>query len=76
MKYEIILEFIDALPLMNRPEVFGLHPNAEIGYYTQATKQIWSLLIELQPQTCELIFTLIIAIKCEVTADLHLYYLY
>ncbi|CAH2003821.1 unnamed protein product, partial [Acanthoscelides obtectus] len=42
---------IDQLPLTNSPEVFGLHPNAEIGYYTQATKEMWNLLIELQPQT-------------------------
>lgn len=41
---------IDELPLVNSPEVFGLHPNAEIGYYTQAVKEMWSLLIELQPQ--------------------------
>lgn len=42
---------IDELPLVNTPDVFGLHPNAEIGYYTQAVKEIWSHLIELQPQT-------------------------
>lgn len=51
----LILAFIDTLPLANSPEVFGLHPNAEIGYYTQATKEMWSLLIELQPQTGEYI---------------------
>lgn len=42
---------IDELPLNNTPEVFGLHPNAEIGYYTQAVEEIWQHLIELQPQT-------------------------
>lgn len=50
----VICEFtaaIDELPLTNSPEVFGLHPNAEIGYYTQATKEMWTILIELQPQT-------------------------
>ncbi|XP_011874224.1 PREDICTED: dynein heavy chain 10, axonemal [Vollenhovia emeryi] len=45
------LRFIDELPLVNSPEVFGLHPNAEIGYFTQAIKRIWRHLIELQPQT-------------------------
>ncbi|CRL07346.1 CLUMA_CG020322, isoform A [Clunio marinus] len=47
-------EFIDAtdsLPFANTPEVFGLHPNAEINYYGEATRQIWNHLIELQPQT-------------------------
>lgn len=44
---------IDRLPLTNSPEVFGLHANAEIGYYTLAVKDIWSHLIELQPKTGE-----------------------
>ncbi|CAH8587314.1 unnamed protein product [Heterobilharzia americana] len=43
--------YIESLPLTNTPEVFGLHANAEIGYYTNATKEIWSHLLELQPQT-------------------------
>ncbi|KAM7359342.1 dynein heavy chain at 89D isoform 2-T2 [Cochliomyia hominivorax] len=48
---EDFIAHIDKLPLVNKPDVFGLHPNAEIGYYTQATKNIWNSLIELQPQT-------------------------
>lgn len=44
------IESVEALPLVNTPEVFGLHSNAEIGYFTQATKYMWSQLIELQPQ--------------------------
>lgn len=43
--------YVDSLPLTNTPEVFGLHPNAEIGYYTNAAKQIWLHLMDLQPQT-------------------------
>lgn len=43
--------YIESLPLINTPEVFGLHPNAEIGYYTQAAKEMWAYLIELQPQS-------------------------
>ncbi|KAG5280454.1 hypothetical protein AALO_G00060150 [Alosa alosa] len=42
---------IETLPLANTPEVFGLHPNAEIGYYSQAARDMWTHLIELQPQT-------------------------
>lgn len=45
------IEAIEALPLANTPEVFGLHPNAEIGYYTQAARDMWAHLLELQPQT-------------------------
>ncbi|XP_006894689.1 PREDICTED: dynein heavy chain 10, axonemal [Elephantulus edwardii] len=47
------VEAIEALPLANTPEVFGLHPNAEIGYYTQAARDLWTHLLELQPQTGE-----------------------
>ncbi|PVD32839.1 hypothetical protein C0Q70_08286 [Pomacea canaliculata] len=47
------VDYIETLPLANTPEVFGLHPNAEIGYYTQAARDMWSHLVELQPQTGE-----------------------
>ncbi|KAL4712608.1 hypothetical protein ACJJTC_007203 [Scirpophaga incertulas] len=47
------IEFIDTLPLANSPEVFGLHPNAEIGYFSQAVRMMWGHLIELQPQTSD-----------------------
>uniref|UniRef100_H3DEJ9 Dynein axonemal heavy chain 10 n=1 Tax=Tetraodon nigroviridis TaxID=99883 RepID=H3DEJ9_TETNG len=45
------VEEIESLPLANTPEVMGLHSNAEIGYYTQAAKDMWSHLMDLQPQT-------------------------
>ncbi|XP_044232976.1 dynein axonemal heavy chain 10 isoform X2 [Thunnus albacares] len=44
---------IETLPLANTPEVMGLHSNADIGYYTQAAKDMWTHLIDLQPQTGE-----------------------
>ena len=44
------IEFIEALPLVNTPEVFGLHSNAEIGYFTNTAKDMWAQMIELQPQ--------------------------
>ncbi|XP_010079877.1 PREDICTED: dynein heavy chain 10, axonemal-like, partial [Pterocles gutturalis] len=50
---EDFVEAIESLPLANTPEVFGLHANAEIGYYTQAVRSMWSDLLELQPQTGE-----------------------
>lgn len=46
-----VVEEIESLPLSNTPEVMGLHSNAEIGYYTQAAKDMWCHLIDLQPQT-------------------------
>jgi len=42
---------VEELPLTNSPAVFGLHPNAEIGYYTNAVKAMWVDLISLQPRT-------------------------
>ena len=33
-------DYIESLPLANSPGVFGLHSNAEIGYYTKATKEV------------------------------------
>lgn len=46
-----VTDEIETLPLANTPEVMGLHSNAEIGYYTQAAKDMWTHLIDLQPQT-------------------------
>ena len=43
-------EVIENFPLQNSPEIFGLHPNAEIGYYTNAARDMWANLVELQPQ--------------------------
>ncbi|NXA03996.1 DYH10 protein, partial [Sapayoa aenigma] len=47
------VEAIESLPLSNTPEVLGLHANAEIGYYMQAVRDMWTHLLELQPQTGE-----------------------
>ncbi|CAM9109021.1 unnamed protein product [Choristocarpus tenellus] len=47
---ENYMGMIENLPLINSPAVFGLHPNAEIGYYTNATKEMWKNLISLQPR--------------------------
>jgi dynein heavy chain len=41
---------IETFPLTNSPAVFGLHPNAEIGYYTNSVKSMWFDLIALQPR--------------------------
>ena len=45
-----LVQAIEALPLMQTPEVFGLHGNADIQYYSNATKDLWKNLIELQPR--------------------------
>jgi len=42
---------IESIPLTSSPAVFGLHANAEIGYLSTATKQMWMNMISLQPKT-------------------------
>ena len=41
---------IEELPLTNSPAVFGLHPNAEISFYSLNAKSMWVDLISLQPR--------------------------
>ncbi|TPX78384.1 hypothetical protein CcCBS67573_g00352 [Chytriomyces confervae] len=47
------ISYIETLPLTNAPDVFGLHPDAEIGYLTTAVKDMWGQIISLQPRTSE-----------------------
>ena len=42
---------VEKLPLSNSPAVFGLHPNAEIGYFNASIKSMWQGLIRMQPRT-------------------------
>lgn len=41
---------IDSLPMVQSPEVFGLHSNADISYYTDAAKRIYEGLGALMPR--------------------------
>ncbi|KAJ3349859.1 Dynein heavy chain 10, axonemal [Entophlyctis luteolus] len=50
---EDYIAYIETLPLTNAPDVFGLHPDAEIGYLTSAVKDMWGQLISLQPRTAD-----------------------
>jgi len=50
-KAKVYQSEIETLPLTNSPAVFGLHSNAEIGYFTLAVKEMWRNLNELQPRT-------------------------
>jgi dynein heavy chain len=42
---------VEMLPIDQSPQVFGLHPNAEIRYNTNAVRTIWSDLIDIQPRS-------------------------
>lgn len=50
-KTKITLDAIEELPTISGPEVLGLHMNAEMGYFTKASRDIWNNLLKLQPQT-------------------------
>uniref|UniRef100_A0A3B4C567 AAA+ ATPase domain-containing protein n=1 Tax=Pygocentrus nattereri TaxID=42514 RepID=A0A3B4C567_PYGNA len=41
---------IDTLPLVDTPEVFGLHPNADISCQTNMASEILSTIINIQPK--------------------------
>ncbi|POM59710.1 hypothetical protein PHPALM_31519 [Phytophthora palmivora] len=53
LKLEDYVATVETLPLTNSPAVFGLHPNAEIGYYTNMSKSVWKDLISLQPRSAQ-----------------------
>lgn len=48
MNYEGFFAQINEIPIINSPDVFGLHPNAEITYFTNSAKQMWVNLICMQ----------------------------
>ena len=48
MTLEGFLNTANEIPLTNSPVVFGLHPNAEITYFTNAAKAMWTNLLSMQ----------------------------
>jgi dynein heavy chain len=48
--FEAYVKQVQALPLTCSPAVFGLHANAEIGYFNNRIRDMWRDLILLQPR--------------------------
>jgi len=44
------MEFIDNMPMVDTPEAFGLHPNADITYQSNMAKDILDTIMNIQPK--------------------------
>uniref|UniRef100_A0A8C8RI05 Dynein axonemal heavy chain 5 n=1 Tax=Pelusios castaneus TaxID=367368 RepID=A0A8C8RI05_9SAUR len=47
---EDYLQHIELLPMVDTPEVFGLHPNADITYQTNMANETLSTIVSIQPK--------------------------
>jgi dynein heavy chain len=50
-KLESYQQFIDSLPILEEPEIFGMHENANIAYQIKETQNIILTIMESQPHT-------------------------
>ncbi|XP_063254244.1 dynein axonemal heavy chain 5-like isoform X2 [Prinia subflava] len=47
---EDYLQYIEQLPVIDTPEVFGLHPNADITYQTNLANETFGTIVSIQPK--------------------------
>ncbi|XP_017780151.1 PREDICTED: dynein heavy chain 6, axonemal [Nicrophorus vespilloides] len=51
MTLEEYRNFIDELPILEEPEIFGMHENANIAYQVKETQSLINTIMESQPRT-------------------------
>lgn len=47
---ETFRKYIEGLPLIDNPEVFGLHMNADLAYRTMQTAAVLETILDVQPK--------------------------
>ncbi|XP_029686913.1 dynein axonemal heavy chain 9 isoform X2 [Takifugu rubripes] len=52
MDYNSYHQYIDNTLPPESPYLYGLHPNAEIGFLTQTSEKLFRTLLEMQPRDC------------------------
>ena len=52
LNYEGFGNAIGEIPIINSPELFGLHPNSEITYFTNSAKSLWTMMALTEPRRC------------------------
>lgn len=50
MIYENIMHFSDEMMPPESPYLYGLHPNAEIGFLTTTSENLFRTVFEMQPR--------------------------
>lgn len=48
--YEELMKFLRELPMIDDPEVFGMHANANIAFQLNETRTIYELVLSIQPR--------------------------
>jgi dynein heavy chain len=48
--FEMLMTYFENLPLVDNPEVFGMHENANIAFQLQETSAIYDIVLSLQPR--------------------------
>ncbi|KAI8430872.1 hypothetical protein MSG28_001005 [Choristoneura fumiferana] len=50
-KLEIVRNYIDTLPVIESPEVFGMHDNANIAFENKETNTVIQTIVDVQPRS-------------------------